>query len=211
MSRAMQMFRLLTLVGIISVLLASYALGITYEYTGPNFTEGSPLRATERISATLTLGNPLEANFGGALDLTSLPGFSLVLTDGYRTLTTNATLNVKWGWIFSTDSAGLPSEWDLLLAAFNTTTLEQWNMVTALIYGWDPEAKKGFYQKFDISQVLPYTPTMQDAWYSSSPSGPDSTGWSVLTTPEPSSLVLLGFGIAGLIGFRLKSRKCFQQ
>jgi hypothetical protein len=130
------------------------AFGISYEYSGPNFTtlEGPIYKIGDHISAQLTLANHLEPNFEGHLDLTTLPGFYLTMTDGHATVTGNDSNIISLLCrLDSTDSRGLPSQWDLLIAIHNASQ----NLIlrTFMIHGATYSGVES-YQKFDMSQVI---------------------------------------------------------
>ena len=72
---------------------------------GPN--ENTSYTATDFVSATLTVDNPLPANLNLA-DVTSLPGFQLSMSDGQQTLT-GASIA-----LISTDGSGQIVAWRLI-------------------------------------------------------------------------------------------------
>ena len=182
------------------------AFGITYEYSGPNFTtlEGPIYKIGDHISAQLTLANPLEPNFEGHLDLTTLPGFYLTMTDGHATVTGNDSNIISLLCrLDSTDSRGLPSQWDLLIGIHNASQ----NLIlrTFIIHGATHSGVE-FYQKFDMSQVINLSGGIQNGFSSIFVPGPDSTGWTISPVPEANSLIALVSGLFALTGL-MKSRR----
>jgi hypothetical protein len=122
----------------------------TYSYTGNPFTffscgpngadtatmacSGEPApgntltsyKATDHVTATLTLASPLGPNFAFA-DVRGLPGFALTLNDGEHTVATPLTAGEGMFASVSTDASGNINQWRL---AINTGGVENGGVVT---------------------------------------------------------------------------------
>jgi hypothetical protein len=157
------------------------ATPITYTYTGNPFTifNGSVPSGVNAITGSFTLSNPLGANFGG--NITNITPLSYSFSDGVTTLTqANSVFNSSF---LNTDSAGAISYW--LFQFFGSTTPTV--VLTTVGIGSCPGGctdASGIAFTYDASNHSAGT------W----------TATSTTVVPEPSSLILLGSGLLGLLG-----------
>lgn len=95
------------------------AAGVIYTYTGNNFTTAdSPYTTANFITITLELDALLPASTTYSfpeLDLTTLAGFSLSMSDGVQTLTSGSALVSAQ--VTATDANNLPLYWNMMLGA----------------------------------------------------------------------------------------------
>ncbi len=124
-------------------------------------------------------------NLLSELDVTSIDSF------GYNasSIPTGASLRVQFSQDNSNwyNSAGLLSGWDTLLIGDNNVDLS--------LLGWSGE--NFYYQMEFYSNVANGTPVLDEI----------RVNYSSGVIPEPASLLLLGFGVVGLVGFgRLKKK-----
>jgi hypothetical protein len=80
---------------------------VIYTYTGNDFTRFTgPYTGTDKVTATITLANPL----GASLALTAVTPLAFTLSDGVQTLT-DATPSLQDRFDFTTDSSGTIKYW----------------------------------------------------------------------------------------------------
>ena len=148
-----------------------------YTYTGTPFTTASgPLTTSDFVSGEITVATPLAANMA----LTFITPESFSFTDGVNTVSSPVLVGSD-NFEVSTDSTGDINFWAIFFVTGDTgTQFLNTKHVPAVSQDQAGSSDTGY---FALSNV-PGT-------------------WSVSTvgvTPEPSSLVLLGTGLAGFAG-----------
>jgi len=166
----------------------AFANPVTYTYTGNPFTSFSGLTCPTvcGLSGSFTVSSALGDNFNGIVTPTS---FSF--TDGSLTIS-SADVGVTFGFDVITNGSGVITEWNIVVAlpfltANSDDTLSTYN---------------GFYftganPGQDVVGHANLNNTETYAWNTGDP-GTWSSSASTSTTPEPSSLLLLGTGLLGL-------------
>jgi PEP-CTERM motif len=180
---------------VLAALLTTSAWADTvYTYTGNPFTSnGNPLlysysyppfTPSDSVTGSFTLASPLEANLPilGPDGFTTVTPTSFSFTDGVNTLSNTdsfeyLTLDV------GTDATGAINQWIISLQTYNNVLIYTEDWVSRDDQGWDG-------QPGVIGDIRGNPGT----WTSS------TTDPSPATTPEPSSIALLGTGILGLVG-----------
>lgn len=154
---------------------------ITYTYAGNPFTifNGPVPSGVNAITGSFTLSNPLGPNFSG--NPTNVLSYSL--SDGLTTLTqANSVCNAG---LFGTDSAGAINFWLVQCAGSTTPTV----VLTSVML--NPVCGQG--NCLDASGIT-------FAWDASNYSAGTWSAASTTVVPEPSSLILLGSGLLGVLG-----------
>ena len=152
-----------------------------YTYTGNPFTTfNTPLPSgISGVTGSFTLNNPLGANFSG-----SVTPSSYSFSDGATTLT---QLNsIPTAFLILTDAAGNINEWKINPATSGTISIATINCGSLLGCIGTPVDSTAYAQ------------STGGFAYSDSPGSWSSAGSTV--APEPSSLILLGSGLLGVLG-----------
>jgi hypothetical protein len=177
-------------VALLTLPVAMKADTYTYTYTGHDFTTvHSPYTTGE-----LTLSAPLATNLSFTSPVSSL---SFSFSDGVQTITDfNSPV---YAFYFQTDGSGAITEWNIFIEA---------PITSAGIGGLDLS-----------NEFAPYTPLQGDS--ASLPGGTSSNksasnsvagAWTVTdnpapsTVPEPSSILMIGTGSAGLLSLLRRTR-----
>jgi len=173
-----------------------------YIYSGNSLAESGGLSCPSgcSITATLTFAQPLGPNLSGV----SVPS-SFVLADGsasplYSSQAYSSTF------ILVTDSSGNIVNWEIYAVGSTQppgdVVFETFNLVgdTPL---WDGACIQDevihYYSSDDYIPLVGFSYDAAGSWTFSDPAGPDPSD-----VPEPSGLSLLGLGIIGLLGFKLR-------
>jgi hypothetical protein len=178
----------------------SFADPITYDYTGSPLTtcysfSSSPC-SIYSIQGSLTLADPLAPNEDSPERLFPT-SFSFSDGDPNHPLFTNSNANTDYFYVYETDGNGVPISWAFFID-FAVNTCSSGYQITS--YATDP---------FDCSGGS------YGGWEGQS-DGPGS--WSIApdpppqSTPEPSSLLLLGSGLFAIFiyGWRQSSHRSFE-
>jgi hypothetical protein len=174
------------------VLAPSASADTTYTYTGNPFTffcalpsciAGTPEVTGFHISASFTVASPLPDNLPSGTQITPL---SMFITDGVFTLT---ELSV-------TPS---PADPDILVGTGPTGQIDRWLFWEASQFGVGGQLSTC--GPTFCGELSDFSNTIRGLSYNTN----DPGTWTTSTTPEPSSLMLLGTGLVGLaMGLRRK-------
>ncbi len=165
----------------------------TYTYTGPDFNSvESPYTTSDRITGSFTVSDPPPTSvfFGDPSNggyTTGLVAFDF--TDGFTTYTLGNTTQFI---ITYQLTDGLPDRWAVILTTDPEPYFQSRNhyLITDEYFA-DAAYYYGDYGSIENPQGFPGLPYEPGTWTATTtPSSP---------TPEPSSLLLLGTGAAGLI------------
>jgi len=154
-----------------------------YTYTGNDFTSvTSPYTTSMSVTASMTLTNPIGPNQTNVDETSNLVAISLA--DGVHSLSlTTPNIEVTTA-TFTTDSAGNITSWNVLLGVF---------------VGVSPPV---------ISTENDQTLVQDTGAFLNGPSGAvanDPGVWTLVSVPEPSSVVLLALGLVAMAGSRRRN------
>lgn len=153
-----------------------------YTYTGQDFTSATlPYLTSESVTGSFTLNTPLAANLQNG----SIKPTAFSFSDGVQTLTETTAFSDSFGDI-STDAGG------------NITSY--FIQVNNLTQGYIKLSGVGNGLSGDMVRL-----TLGDAGSNTTAGIFQMSGMTTSTTPEPSSMVLLGSGLLGMAGI-LKRR-----
>jgi len=158
----------------------AFADSFTYSYTGNDFTfAAAPYTTSDSVAGSFTTNAPLGGNLSGANITASVLSFSF--TDGVQTFTqaTPGLIEVSIG-DFYTNATGAITSWDITIADGDFDFIESFG---PLVIGPIPQD----------DGILTDTPVEEFGTNANDPGT-----WT--STPEPSSLLLLGSGLLGLGG-----------
>lgn len=160
-----------------------------YEYTGNPFTTwtGDTCLGDCAITAAFTLPTPLAANMPPSTVVGVFPLVQFV-SDGYTTL----RLRRGEAYIYSTDAQGLPLEWNVWQEYEPGISYE---LSTIRCSVDAAECNTDFVKIGDNRRG-----TAGLIYFASNQGAPGT--WRLVTVPEPTTILLLGVGFAGIIGAR---------
>jgi hypothetical protein len=158
----------------------------TYSYVGNPFTDvTSPFTTSDFITASFTTNSLLAAN--SVFGETDIYPTTFSVSDGIDTIT-NGNPGVDFETItFSTDAVGDITEWDFHIADQTTGNIMTQNFKDSPIFGTE------------IRDLSIQFPSLAQGEVLNDP-GVWSVSETTATTPEPSSIALLGSGALGIIG-----------
>jgi len=192
--------RVLLAGALLTIVLAPAAIAgpvTTYTYTGPAFTTFTGVAACPvqcDLSGWFTVSSPLAANLTNA----TITPTSFSFTDGLNTLTnlnTTGTFDQANFLLFSTNGAGQITQWEIILQHVGLAEMETFSSIS----GGAPSDEAWIGN--------PGTTSGTALWVGAAggSSGPWVPSTLTTTTPEPTSLLLLGTGLLGLGIMRLRA------
>jgi len=175
---------------------ASLQADVTYAYTGlslgpdpPN--TFAPYTSADSVSGYITLSSPLAANLANMTDITGqITAFSY--SDGVQTYTQASALGVE-DFKVATDASGAIDAWAIEVGADSSHFILSCNRDFSLSDGCSPGNGWGIGGAAD------------EVFFSPAVAITEGTPGSFVETPEPSGLLLLGSGLAGM-GLRMRRK-----
>jgi hypothetical protein len=166
---------------------AAKAGSITYSYSSGDFTTlSAPYTGSDYVSGSIVFSSLLPDNSDIVFDSTATPPVSFTFSDGVQTLT-SADASLEGDSQFVTDGTGQISAWrvvvlpnspaDFIITSFDVVNTEEIGTTSSSGFSDSPKEDTG------------YTLNGTGVWTASA---------SGSSTPEPSTLALLGAGIAML-------------
>ncbi len=175
----------------LTISLSAQAIADVYTYTSYPFDQsfGSSFPLKPAIGDTLKI----EFTFDGDLS-TGTQSIPFTMTAALLTLSSSSPTYTSNFELFSVDSTGLPTSWHI--GIFTNGVFPG--------YAMNSQQGGGLDQIDGVWYAFTSTPEDQAGVYVVGP--PPIDGWSRTSVPEPSTMLLLGSGLIGLVGFRRKFR-----